>query len=152
VQQHIGAGRETLGLALSASLWLKPPAQGTNIMAVGTTADTLQESWPAPLTISMAGTQLPGRLPHRIDAVGIECHARRFPHAAHSPLRPWCSRLKHVDVLNGALQRLVAGGVRMAYVHREAQPIPARYWASRAAVSNKAHVQRACSPCSAAAA
>ena len=32
------------GSALSASLWLKPPAQGTNTMAVGTTADTLQES------------------------------------------------------------------------------------------------------------
>ena len=41
--------------ALSASLWLKPPAQGTNTMAVGATADTLHESWPAPLTMSMAG-------------------------------------------------------------------------------------------------
>ncbi len=40
--------------ALSASLWLNPPAQGTKIMAVGTTAARLQESWPAPLTISIA--------------------------------------------------------------------------------------------------
>src|SRR5580692_6428606 len=42
-------GHSNIGIRV---VQMRAPAQGTNTIAVGTTADTLQESWPAPLTIS----------------------------------------------------------------------------------------------------